>query len=122
MKTVLLVEDDEAFAYAAKKMVEEAGYSVRLVPTTMEGLHVIEAGTAIDIVVTDIRMPPGQPHGFSFGTMVHRRRPKMPIVYMTAYRDLGEFADDADRILFKPLEDGALIKEINARLTGSNGG
>jgi CheY-like chemotaxis protein len=116
MKTILLVEDDEAFAYAATKAIEGAGYRVVTARTTMAGLQAIDADPSIDLLVTDIKMPPGQPHGFALANMAHQRRPRLPVIYVTAYPELAEHGDEKDRILRKPLKDHALVNEIKARL------
>jgi CheY-like chemotaxis protein len=103
MKTILVVEDDEAFAYAASRALEKAGYAVISVRTTMAALREIEIGRTIDLVVTNIRMPPGQPHGFAFANMVQMKRSSMPIIFMTAFREFAEHARETDRVLYKPL-------------------
>src|SRR4051794_17147323 len=103
MKTVLLVEDDDAFSYAASKAIEEAGYRVIVSRDTMEGLRTLDLEETIDLVVADIKMPPGQPHGLAFGSMVHRRRPDVPILYLTAYPEMGEHALGSDSVLYKPV-------------------
>jgi DNA-binding NtrC family response regulator len=116
MATVLLIEDDEAFAYAATKAIEEAGHRVIAKLDSLSGLLALDTERSIDLVVTDIRMPPGQPHGFAIGHMAHLRRPGLPIIYMTAFPELAEHGDEPDRVLYKPLENDALVNEINAQL------
>jgi len=116
MKTVLLVEDDDAFSYAASKAIEDAGYRVIVSRDTMEGLRAIDVEQTIDFVIADIKMPPGRPHGFAFGSMVHRRLPDVPILYLTAYPELAAHALGSDRVLYKPLDEAALVDAINAQL------
>jgi CheY-like chemotaxis protein len=116
MATVLLVEDDEAFAYAAAREIENAGHRVVAVTESMAGLNVLDTDPSIDLLVLDIKMPPGQPHGFALGRMANRRRPDLPIIYITAYPQLAEQDGETARVLRKPLEGRALVNEIAARL------
>jgi CheY-like chemotaxis protein len=116
MATVLLVEDDEAFAYAAAREIENAGHRVVAVADSMAGLNALEADPSIDLLITDIKMPPGQPHGFALGRMAARRRPNLPIVYVTAYPRLAEQGGETAAILYKPLPERALVTAIAARL------
>ena len=119
MATVLLVEDDDAFAYAASRDIESAGHRVITVSGSMAALSAIDADPSIDLLVTDIRLPPGEPHGFALANMARHRRPTLPVIYITAYDHLAETADETAAVLLKPLEDGRLAKEIAARLRGT---
>jgi DNA-binding NtrC family response regulator len=116
MKTILLVEDDAGFAHATFKALSAAGYSVIIASSTLAGLREVESDAPIDLIITDIKMPPGQPHGIAFAKMAHMKRPSLPIIYTTAFRGLGEFIDDTDRVLYKPIDEDALVNEVRIRL------
>jgi CheY-like chemotaxis protein len=116
MSTVLVVEDDEAFAYVAAKIVERAGHRVITASGSLAALNVLDAGRWIDLILTDIRMPPGEPHGFALCKMARARRPHLPVIFMTAYPNLAEHADPDDTVLSKPLDEAVLVAEVNARL------
>jgi DNA-binding NtrC family response regulator len=120
MPTVLLVEDDAALRYAAERHLIAAGISVVAVATTMAALKVLaeQSAQAVDVLVTDIVMPEGNPHGIALALMAKRRLPKLQVIYVTGYRDvvdaLGHPLDAP--MLAKPLDLNVLCAEIH-RLT-----
>ena len=109
MATILLVEDDEASRYVASRELQRAGYRVIAVEGSMRALD-IAAAEKVDLLVTDVRLPPGQPHGLALGAMLRNRLPNLPVVYMTGVPELvdGE-AHGLYRILPKPVAAGALV-------------
>jgi CheY-like chemotaxis protein len=114
MQTVLLVEDDEAFRYAATRELEGAGYRVLASPGSMAALA-IEERECPDILVTDVRLPPGEPHGLALGLMMRDRRPRLPILYVTGYPELVD-EQDRNRTLVKPLPARRLVEAVRAEL------
>jgi CheY-like chemotaxis protein len=120
MSTVLVVEDNEAFAYAISRSILAAGHRVVNAPDTLAALDALDAGP-VDLVVTDIRMPPGKPHGFAFARMARMRRPQLPIVYMTGYA--GSF-DLESELAYGPIFDKkdppeGLLAEIDTLLSAA---
>jgi CheY-like chemotaxis protein len=107
--TILLVEDEEASRYVATRELQAAGHRVIAVEGSMLALD-IAAVEKIDLLVTDVRLPPGQPHGLALGAMLRNRLPHLPVVYVTGFPELvdGE-AHDFCRILPKPVAAGALV-------------
>jgi CheY-like chemotaxis protein len=114
MRTVLLVDDDNAFRYAATRYLGSAGFRVVDVQNTMDALKEVDSGRAIDAFVVDIAMPSGNPHGMAFALMARRRRPAAPILLMTAFPDLLEDykLPVPGKVLFKPLDLGELADEV----------
>jgi hypothetical protein len=45
---------------------------------------------AIDVVVTDIKLAPGEPHGLALARMIRRKNLRMPIILMTVDPQLIE--------------------------------
>jgi DNA-binding NtrC family response regulator len=57
-RSVLVVEDDPSFGSLLRDVLEAAGHTVRLVPTSAEGLAAIEASLP-DVLCVDIDLPDG---------------------------------------------------------------
>jgi CheY-like chemotaxis protein len=91
---VLVVDDDEAFAYVVGRWLSDAGFDVIAAPDTVAALAAFDEPDEIDALVTDIRMSPGMPHGFALGRTARARRPGLPVIYMTAYPDLAKAERD----------------------------
>ena len=56
MKTILLVDDNEAFRRLLRKTLESAGYSVLQAGNGVEALTIFQ-GQPVDLVITDLIMP-----------------------------------------------------------------
>lgn len=104
MRTVLLVEDDEAFRYAVGRYLRANGYTVIDVAGSMAALDAIDKG-GIDLVVADVGLNPKEPHGVALARMIHNRHPRMHILFVTGMMDIGELESELPgELLFKPVE------------------
>jgi CheY-like chemotaxis protein len=75
--TILFVEDDEAFRYAASRYLKAKGYSVIDVSSSMDALRVIDHG-GISLVISDVNLNQNEPHGVALARMIRRKNPKNP--------------------------------------------
>jgi CheY-like chemotaxis protein len=113
---ILIVEDDAAFAYAAARHLLHEGYETIVAASSMAALNELDAHK-IDIVVTDVRLLDGEPHGLSLARMVASRRPRIPVIIVTAYPEI--LADEPalpGPVLHKPLEIAELSQQVGACL------
>lgn len=111
--TVLWVEDDEPFRYAVVQQLEAEGFRILAVPDSLSALAELQRPQRIDLLLADIRMPPGQPHGLALGRMARLRRPGLPLIFLTAYDDLAEAAEAMPaKVLHKPVEVSELAQAI----------
>jgi DNA-binding NtrC family response regulator len=116
--TVLLVEDDDAFRYAAMRGFTNAGFRVVAVRTSMEALQQVDTGILFDCLVTDIRMPAGQPHGMALANMLRARHPGLVALFMTGFADIAADAAEvwgAASVFLKPVDVGILVGAIKER-------
>ena len=118
MKHILVVEDDEAYSRLVKRMLESAGFHVTLARDFVAALHVIEGSEQVDLLLADINMPPGSPHGLSIGLMAASKRHDLKIVYMSGSADPAQIARFAPKakILRKPFTIQELMDAIGATL------
>jgi CheY-like chemotaxis protein len=116
MRTILLVEDDETYAYTARKAIGEAGYNVITAGEFSEALRVLE-NQRVDLLLVDVVMP-GQPHGFALARMARRRVPSLPIIYVTAHPERAEPERDTalGEIVEKSQGFDALLSQIKAAI------
>jgi CheY-like chemotaxis protein len=113
MRAILLVEDDDAFRYAASRHLITAGFRVTAMRTTSDALQ-LDVGHEVDAFVVDIAMPAGNPNGVSFGRAIQRRLPSSRILFMTAFPDRLRGCDLPGKLLFKPFPLDTLTEEIRA--------
>ena len=112
---ILLVDDDEAFCYAAAKALRNAGFVVSLAPDHRLALQILEGPHPPDLLITDLVMPRGI-HGFALARMARLRCLKLRVLYLTAY-DLPT-GEAIGKVLRKPIDLYALVAEARDALAG----
>jgi CheY-like chemotaxis protein len=114
VRTILLVEDEDAIRACIAEGLGMAGYQVVAVTTTTEALRELEADRDFDLAVIDVKMPPGHPHGFSFGRIARLHWPGLLLVFMSG--DAGAVEADGGEppgpVLQKPVKIDDLLRTI----------
>lgn len=117
-KHVLVVEDDDSYGRLVKRMLEGAGYHVTVARDFVAALHVVEGSEEVDLLLADINMPPGSPHGLSIGLMAASKRHDLKIIYMTGSADPAQIARFAPAavLLRKPFTRDEVVGVVRATL------
>ena len=84
--SVLVVDDEAAIRYSVSKTLQRVGYSVREAASGEDALDIIR-GEPFDVVLTDIRMPPGL-DGVELIRRIKDTDPDTIVILMTAYPSL----------------------------------
>jgi CheY-like chemotaxis protein len=117
MKSILVVEDDEALVHVLVRQLQRAGYDATGVTSTMAALRILDADSGIDLVLADLVMPKGEPNGLALGRMARMRRSGIKLVFITGY-DLGiDGASLPGRLFRKPLDFPELLSEVGTLLS-----
>ncbi len=85
--SVLVVDDEAAIRYSVSKTLQRVGYSVREAANGEDALDIIR-GETFDVVLTDIRMPPGL-DGVELVRRIKDTDPDTIVILMTAYPSLN---------------------------------
>lgn len=85
--SVLVVDDEAAIRYSVSKTLQRVGYTVREAASGEEALDVVRSHP-FDVVLTDIRMPPGL-DGVDLVRILKEVDPDMVVILMTAYPSLN---------------------------------
>ncbi len=110
--TVLVLDDDAAFRYAAGRTLQQGGLDVAYATSGWDALDAFTKAP-IDLMLTDIRLGDGI-DGFGFARMVRPRRPSLKVLFISAY-DVGSNLEFG-RVLRKPISNEQLIAEVWAEL------
>lgn len=102
-RQVLLVEDDALVRMTAVEMLELAGHRVLEAATADAALRELEANPAIDVLVTDIKLPGMS--GEDLVIEVLKRRPQMRIIVASG-KESEKLGGVKDRVIFltKPFQ------------------
>lgn len=84
---VLLVDDDAMVREVLAGQLEELGYDVAQASDGLAALERLDAGEAVDLLVTDLSMP-GM-NGLLLINEARRRLPDLPALLLTGYADPG---------------------------------
>lgn len=84
--SVLVVDDEAAIRYSVSKTLQRVGYTVREAVSGEDALEIIRT-EPFDVVLTDIRMPPGL-DGVELIRRIKDTDPDTIVILMTAYPSL----------------------------------
>jgi CheY-like chemotaxis protein len=115
--TVLIVEDELLIRLDLAGQLRSAGLIVIEASTGDEALTVLKANDAVDLVVSDIRMP-GATDGMELAAWLRRERPKIKIVLVSGYAATQDMTAIADVALAKPVDPSLFVREVR-RLLGA---
>ena len=113
---LLLVEDNEDYAFIIKNSMEQMGcYDIQVAYDGKEGLEMYKS-FAPDFIVADIEMPVMD--GKTMIRIIREHDVQTPVIFLTSHRD--EFAQGmmigADAFLHKPVSIEGLDAQIHATL------
>jgi DNA-binding NtrC family response regulator len=119
---VLVVDDEPSVLLTYKMILEQQGYQVSAVGSSVEARNVVERSRHIDLLLCDLSLE--QRHsGFEVIEMAHRRHPEMPSVLLTGYAS-ADIAAQAEgrgvRVLFKPIDIQEFLSTISELLGESH--
>lgn len=110
---VLVVEDDVEFAELLRRDLEAGGYAVEVASTVPEARRRIREGGALDLVLSDVRLPGGSGVELLFGDGDGTKRP--PVLMMSGFvsADLRAVIERAGTTLMeKPFSFGHLHRSV----------
>jgi two-component system cell cycle sensor histidine kinase/response regulator CckA len=118
VETVLVVDDESFMLSLAELMLTRLGYTVLTATRGDEVLHMIEVwpDLKIDVAVIDVVMP--LMDGFELAERMRKIRPRLPILYMSAYPERAELRPEQTRNIpfvpkpFTSLKLAGKIREV----------
>ena len=109
-KTVLCVDDEKVGLRVRKIMLESHGFKVLTASSGLQGLTVFDENE-VDLVVLDYYMP--GLNGGEVAAEMRRRRPEVPIIFLSAYFSLPAAALElANAFITKGDPPDVLIEKI----------
>jgi DNA-binding NtrC family response regulator len=110
---ILLVDDDPALGNVLKEYLIEERFDVIHLHDSMAALVLLETRQDIDLLLADIALREGTPHGISLALMARRLVPAIRVVFMTGHPDLLEAAGEVPGTVFiKPVDLAELTQEL----------
>ena len=122
-KTILLVDDERSVLSAIRRLLRKEGWNLLTATSGQEGLEVLRE-SAVDVVVSDVRMPVMD--GPAFLKRVKELYPDVIRIILTGYSDRESlskaFAEaDIHEMISKPWDDEELKSILRDSVTRSGG-
>jgi DNA-binding NtrC family response regulator len=118
MKTILLVDDEVQILEVLTEILTRFGYKVISRLDARSALSVIHAGTTIDLVITDYRMP-GM-NGAELIISLRKLVPAVPVIMLTGFSSVELYLQSlslgAYEHLNKPIKIKDLLRVVKAAL------
>ncbi|TPE53293.1 response regulator [Amaricoccus solimangrovi] len=113
---ILLVDDDSLISMSTADMLEDLGHDVLEANSGEAALRYLDAGEAIDLMITDFAMP--RMNGAQLAQAARELRPDLPILLATGYAELPPGAEIDLPRLGKPYDQRQLEAQIEALRIG----
>ncbi len=123
-ETVLVVEDQPDVGDLAETILSDAGYQVLRADNGHAAIDVLNGGTTIDLLFTDLIMPGGM-NGVMLAREARRLRPGMKVLLTTGYAEASiervDARGDEFDLIGKPYRRVDLAARIRQVLDGATG-
>ncbi|MGG5819037.1 PAS domain-containing protein [Falsiroseomonas sp. HW251] len=119
---VMVVDDEALVREITVESLAAAGFGTVSVGSGPEALELLDAGTTVDVLVSDLSMP--RMDGVALIRETQRRRPGLPAILLTGFAtDMAELAvggaiSGSFSLLRKPIDTHALVDRISVLLEG----
>ena len=116
---LLVVEDDRDVLVVTVEMLKELGYEVTTACDAASAMSVLENGTPVDLLLSDVVMPGGR-NGVQLAESARELRPGLKVLLSSGY--VGEAVSTAGvafEIIDKPYERGVLASKLRELLSAT---
>src|SRR5689334_15479990 len=116
MAHILVIEDEPHIRFLICKILEVAGHTTDQAADGLEALHMLHTQSrshGYNLIVSDYQMP--KMDGFRFLDLVRRQPFSVPVIILTAHRNMCTMAADhgASGALPKPINRKMLVNLVN---------
>ena len=110
---ILVIDDEPVVLNSCRKVLEEDGFDVYLVPSADEALKAMKK-EVFDLLLVDVKMP--KHNGIYLMQKVKEKWPDVPIIVMSGYPTPDTITDGAkmgaDAFIAKPFTPDELLETI----------
>jgi CheY-like chemotaxis protein len=117
-KTILIVDDEPENRRIYAEILNDLGYRTIEEPDGESAMSVVRAGTPIDLVIADYRMP--KMNGLQFIELLRTTMPSVPMIMVTAFANVESYLQSFSLGVFeymnKPFSKAEFIRIVKAAL------
>ena len=120
-ETVLVVDDEPTVRMLVTDVLEELGYAAIEAADGAAGLRILQSGTRIDLLVTDVGLPGGM-NGRQMADAARVHRPELKVLFITGFAEnaiVGNgHLEPGMHVVTKPFAMEALASRIQDLIAG----
>jgi CheY-like chemotaxis protein len=117
-ETILFVEDEVLTRMDMAEFLRQSGYRVSEAASAAEAIDALNSKFAVDLVVTDVRMP-GETDGFALAEWIRTNRPGVEVILSSGdprSKERAEGSPELGPFLPKPYTGRALLDLVKQAL------
>ena len=112
---IVVVHDDPQFIELSMTALLGAGHDIKAFSSSLEAIDALEAPERVELLVTRMIFPQGQPNGQSLGRMARLKRPGVKVLFV-ARPENRENADGIGEFLAIPITGPELVEAVKRAL------
>ena len=112
---IVLAHDDPEFVHNTVPALRAAGYDVIAFADSMSALNALEAAHRVEVLITRVLFPEGQPNGVSLGLMARLKRPGVKVLFI-ARPDTQEHTEGIGEFLPSPVTAFEILETVRKML------
>src|ERR1700759_2614986 len=85
-EVVLVIDDEPSIRMLISEGLEEHGYAVVEASDGPSGMRILQAGSKIDVLITDVALPNGM-NGRQVAHAARQLRPELKVLFITGYAE-----------------------------------
>ena len=112
---IVLVHDDPTFVASTVAALEAAGHGVTSFSDTMTATDALRAAQRIELLITRVMFPAGQPNGVSLARMTRVKRPGVKVLFV-ASPERQEHTEGVGELLPTPVTTAQVVEMVRRML------
>jgi len=117
---IVVVHDHPAFVDRVVTALTTAGYDVAAFMSTMRAIEALEAAQHIEVLITRVLFPMGQPNGAALARMARMKRTGVKVLF-TALPETQEHTVGVGEFLPAPVVTSDIVEMVGKMLTEQDG-
>jgi CheY-like chemotaxis protein len=111
----VLVHDVHEFADNIATALRMAGYDVTVFADTMAARYALDAHLDVDVLITRVGFPAGQPHGVALAQMALTKRPDIRVLFV-GVPERRIWTEGVGELLLAPVTAADVVEKVGKML------
>src|ERR1700761_8083054 len=116
---LVIVHDDAQFIDAAQAALRRDGHDVVGLCDAMVALAALEAAQRVEILITTVETPAGQPNGVSLALMARSKRRGVKVLFV-GREEAKDYTEGVGVLLIEPVTAETIAEQVRQMLGGKN--